>query len=1147
MTEIPSRIHSLFDDGERLESFEPEMASLKQLPWSKGIAELHAYEHGGAPHLLRYYQIETEQEHQALMRLQWRNEVMAALRLAHRQHPSLPQLVDGYFYEDEGVGFVLLRENGVRLDSDGHPLRERFTEEPGFAFRRFLALLEALAYLHEEGIIHRFMVPSAVRARKLPDEYPILDGFILSSFVRTWLRDRWQGSKPTMITVDTVQEGFFLPPERHPDGREDLPEGTAADVFGLGMLGMSWLVLPHEDWPVLDDEYSTEAQQDLLELLHEEARQKLPKQLAEPLVTATQFWPNARPTNARELLESLRSSRGTVLSVLESQDEPEEPYQIRYLEETMKALNQGRFVNKPVSARGAARFYQEFIEKDLYQGELIHSPSGYYGYANSERTDEMRDAQTVLLGRDCVYFCEYLRPGYEEPPTDRALLIKYVTWGEGIEDLRKQASRRSIPSEFAVDCYVPGAVNRPLPDESPSWQSLVNSVRLTDQEELSELILASRWRLQVEEARLARQAYPYKIVEERETSYDLRCEELDEDSGAAFGELLERSERRPLMGQFFRQFKKQCLDAGDEPICAVKSRTSHDIELRLDEVLDDNTIRVRRNPNMVVPVVGRIAPESSGTKAQLSRQHQALQKVLKQGKYLHEQLNGPFSLRIPPQGEMRFSSEDLSPETKDLVDTLVTKRPLFVLQGPPGTGKTFTSSEAVYSYLKAEPFDRVLISAQSHYALDHLLESIVDRLETDPDQEFVVIRVASESTRDKLSDEAKEYLVEEVLERVGSAIPSVVPEGLTPELQAVAREWRGLIDNETTSESRLALELGERLRESASVVFCTANSALPRRLGIWRSTSFFDWAVIEEAAKGWLTEILIPAVRSVSWLLVGDHKQLPAFRADDLEKLLEIDMDQEITAAETGVIPSDEWKVWLRYFAALMEQGKNGDAVHTLTVQRRMHPDIGQLVSDVFYDGEVNSHPSTETQREHGYDEPSWLVKRNVIWLDTSTLDWQDESNHNLSNVVEQHVVRWLLPRFLTNDHQFDEDIPRRVILSPYHDQRKALERQVRDIGNPVKIHTVDSFQGRQAEEVIVSMVRSNHQRDIGFMSDPHRLNVMLSRARRLLILIGNLSHFEDSAAAHAGHAHVKRLAEYLRENDHVLDLDRLGFNAPGS
>ncbi len=1147
MPDIPSRVLSLFDDGGRLESFDPDVNSLVQVPWSKGIAEMRVFERGGAPHLLRFYEIGTAHKHQALMRLQWRNEVMAALRLAHRRHPSLPRLVDAYFYEDEGVGFVLLRENGARLDSEGHPLRERFAEEPAFAFRRFLALLEGLAYLHEEGIIHRFVVPSAIRARELPDEYPILDGFILSSFVRTWLRERWQGNQPTMVKVETVREGFFLPPERHPDGRSDLPEGTSADVFGLGMLGLSWLVLPHEEWPVLGDKYSTEAQQELLNLLHEEARATLPKQLAEALVTATEFWPNARPNNARELLESLRNSRGAILSVLETRDEPAEPYQIRYLQETMEALNKGRFVNKPVTAPGASRFYQAFIEKDLYQGQLIHSPSGFYGYADGERNEEMRKAQTVLLGRECVYFCEYLKLGRSKPPTPRALIIKYVTWGEGVEDLRTQANRRVLPAEFAVDCYTPGVRNRPLPDDSPSWAPLVESVRVQGEQEPSELVLASRWRLEVEEARLARQTYRYEIVETRETSYDLRCNEMDEECGGAFGKLLERSQRRRLMGQYFRQFEKECLDAGDEPICYVESKAGREIELRLDKILDDSTIRVRRDPKTVLPQYGRIAPESSGTKAQLSRQNRALQKLLEEGRYLHDQLRGPFSLRIPPQGELAFASEELSPDTKSLIETLVTRRPLFVLQGPPGTGKSFTSSEAIYSYLKAEPFDRVLISAQSHYALDHLLESIVGRLEADPNQEFVVIRAASESTREKLSTTAKKYVVEKVLERVGNAIPSKVPEELSEKLQALAKEWRGVIKPDNTSESRLALEVKERLRESASVVFCTTNSALPRRLGIWRSTSFFDWAIIEEAAKGWLTEILIPAVRSVSWLLVGDHKQLPAFRADELEELLEIDMAEEITAEETGIVPTVEWKAWLRYFAALMERGQDGDAVHTLSVQRRMHPEIGGLVSEVFYDGLVFSHPSTEAERDHGYREPRWLEGRHVVWLDTSKLAWQDESPGSLANKCEQHAIRWLLMRYLTQERQFENDIPRRVILSPYHDQRKALERHMKKIGNPVEIHTVDSFQGRQAEEVIVSMVRSNHQRDIGFMSDPHRLNVMLSRARRLLVLVGNLPHFEDAAAAHAEHGHVKRLAKYLREHNHVVDFLEIGFNAPGS
>lgn len=121
MPDIPSRILSLFDDSRRLERFELGVNSLEQVPWSKSLAELRVFEYGGAPHLLRFYEIGKTFKHRALMCLQWDNELTIALLLAHHQHPSQPGLVDVYFYENDGVGFVLLRENGAQLDINVQP------------------------------------------------------------------------------------------------------------------------------------------------------------------------------------------------------------------------------------------------------------------------------------------------------------------------------------------------------------------------------------------------------------------------------------------------------------------------------------------------------------------------------------------------------------------------------------------------------------------------------------------------------------------------------------------------------------------------------------------------------------------------------------------------------------------------------------------------------------------------------------------------------------------------------------------------------------------------------------------------------------------------------------------------------------------
>jgi len=222
-----------------------------------------------------------------------------------------------------------------------------------------------------------------------------------------------------------------------------------------------------------------------------------------------------------------------------------------------------------------------------------------------------------------------------------------------------------------------------------------------------------------------------------------------------------------------------------------------------------------------------------------------------------------------------------------------------------------------------------------------------------------------------------------------------------------------------------------------------------------------------------------------------------------------------VTAPVTGTSPEPTWAKYFDHFKHLMGTPTTTGAppIATLVVQRRMHPDIASMISAAFYaDTPLKSHESAA--REHGYRSPECVRKTALLWIDTSSMAsaaydrWLDE---DLTNLQEAKLTSFFL-RGLGAPKQHDPKIPALFLLSPYKAQVRLLGERVRSV-EATAIHTVDSVQGRQAEAVIVSLVRNNANDDIrtaiGFLQEPERANVMFSRARRLLVIIGSLPHFE--------------------------------------
>lgn len=328
---------------------------------------------------------------------------------------------------------------------------------------------------------------------------------------------------------------------------------------------------------------------------------------------------------------------------------------------------------------------------------------------------------------------------------------------------------------------------------------------------------------------------------------------------------------------------------------------------------------------------------------------------------------------------------------------------------------------------------------------------------------------------------------------VSSALESGSRDDPTRNMRSLVREWREVFG--------LTEAFSAPLLQRANIIAATCLFAGGRQM---RELAF-DWAIIDEAGRATAPEILVPLVHASRALLVGDERQLPPLLDDEIseERLRKAGIDAE------GLEQS--------LFEALIHDAleQRPEAVHSLTTQHRMHPAIGNLVSEVFYDGSLR-HGVTGEQRQHGLD---W-IPRPVMWYSTAILSNRKEirRGNSFANQAEVDYIERLLEHM--NDSYAELGEHREVgIIAGYAAQVEALEAHLRPKARSrwgaldVEIATVDGFQGRDRDIVMYSAVRSNESRTIGFLRDRRRLNVGLSRARQLLIIVGDPVTLETASA----------------------------------
>ncbi len=258
----------------------------------------------------------------------------------------------------------------------------------------------------------------------------------------------------------------------------------------------------------------------------------------------------------------------------------------------------------------------------------------------------------------------------------------------------------------------------------------------------------------------------------------------------------------------------------------------------------------------------------------------------------------------------------------------------------------------------------------------------------------------------------------------------------------------------------------------------------------------FDWVIIDEAARSTAPESFVPMSKGKKIILLGDHQQLPPI------------IDREVQEKAWNEKQIEKRILEISLFEYLYEKLPDNNKI-TLANQYRMHPDIGNLVSTLFYESEVKSQFVNLQEKQHGLTE----LKNSIYWISTSDISKEKSqekpAGKSFTNPYEAKVIRGVLAKIQKNCES--NNLSKEVgVISAYRSQIGILESTIAPKNKElwknidIVIHTVDAFQGGEKDIIIYDLVRSNSKKILGFTSDYRRLNVALSRARQLLIIVGN-------------------------------------------
>ena len=464
-----------------------------------------------------------------------------------------------------------------------------------------------------------------------------------------------------------------------------------------------------------------------------------------------------------------------------------------------------------------------------------------------------------------------------------------------------------------------------------------------------------------------------------------------------------------------------------------------------------------------------------------------------------------------------YIDESLNESQKSAIENALSCENFFLIHGPFGTGKTRTLVELISQ--ETRQGHKVLATAESNAAVDNILERLMDNKKLTLTRLGHPQRVSKHNISQTLAFKVENHKLNKKIKRIHKKIDNLIGKrkvhtkptpqyrrglgdydilhyaskgkgsrGVSAEKIKSMAKWIEInqeIDEAHDEIKRIENRMIKDIVDSSDVILATNSSAALESIARVK----FDVAIIDEASQATIPSVLIPIAKAHRFILAGDHKQLPptiiSDRAHELSKTL--------------------FEELIRIYPFKSQ---------LLNTQYRMNRLLMKFPNEEFYDNNLKSDSSVDNININDILDSNQKEEA-LLFIDTSDVDFDGETHlkdsKSIVNKLEADICVQITQDYL-NDGVEESDIG---IISPYADQVKIIQDMT-----PVEVKTVDGFQGREKEIIIISTVRSNINGNIGFLKDLRRLNVAITRAKRKLIIVGN----KDTLIANPTY---KRLIEF--------------------
>ena len=448
-----------------------------------------------------------------------------------------------------------------------------------------------------------------------------------------------------------------------------------------------------------------------------------------------------------------------------------------------------------------------------------------------------------------------------------------------------------------------------------------------------------------------------------------------------------------------------------------------------------------------------------------------------------------------------YIDENLNDSQKKAIENALSCENFFLIHGPFGTGKTRTLVELISQ--ETRQGHKVLATAESNAAVDNILERLMDNKKLTLTRLGHPQRVSKHNITQTLAYKAENHKLNKKIKKIHKKIDNMIEKrrvhtkptpqyrrgygdydilhmaskgkggrGISSDKMKSMAKWIEInqeIDEAHDEIKRIENRMIKDIVDSSDVILATNSSSALEAIARVK----FDVAVIDEASQATIPSVLIPIAKAHRFILAGDHKQLPP----------------TIISDRAGALSKTLFEELIRIYPFKSQ---------LLNIQYRMNSLLMKFPNEEFYNNGLKSDSSVDDIKIRDILD-SHQDEEALLFIDTSYIADNRErhlkDSKSIVNEIEAEIAIRIADDYLS-DGVNESDIG---IISPYADQVKIIQENTE-----IEVKTVDGFQGREKEIIIISTVRSNDNGNIGFLSDLRRLNVAITRAKRKLIIIGN-------------------------------------------